>query len=72
MNDYAIVTDAGMRLTPAMTVARHKTNVAFLNATGSPGPKWSYASSAVRCFQPQPAHRGNGLDGGIRFMTCTN
>jgi len=42
MNDYATIRDNGSRLTPAMTVARHKRTVAFWSANWQPtGRRWS-------------------------------
>jgi len=63
MNDYAIVTDGGMRLTPAMTVARHKRTVAFLeHELAVQGPKVVITHHPPSQLSLNKAHSGNDLD----------
>ena len=63
MNDYAIITNGGARLTPAMTVARHKQTVAFLERElAIDGPKVVITHHPPSLLSLNREHSGNGLD----------
>jgi Icc-related predicted phosphoesterase len=63
MNDYATITDGGTRLTPAMTVARHKRTVAFLERElTATGPKVVITHHPPSLLSLNREHSGNNLD----------